>query len=559
MTTNRRTLLSSALAAVAASRVGAASTPINQQGPPPGVPLDAILGGEKLIGIEFTDAERKQMAPVIAELIPIYQELRKDEIENGLGPAEVFDPRLTNFAAKFVKHPTKVRSQVVDALPDSDADIAFASLPQLGHWLRTRKLSSERLTTLYLDRLEKADEKLKCVITLTREHALASAKRADQEIAADKIRGPLHGIPYGIKDLFDTAGIRTTYGAEPFRERVPTQDSAVVERLAAAGAVLIAKLSLGALAYGDIWFGGTTKNPFKLDQGSSGSSAGSACATAAGLVGFSIGTETYGSIGSPSARCGATGLRPTFGRVSRFGAMALCWSLDKAGPICRSAEDCALVLDAIAGIDPRDESTIDIPLGIDLGDAKSDLSGLKVGYFAREDERMNDSDRTVRATLEKLGAKLIAIEPPQIEASALIWLIINVEAAAAFDRLTRDGLDDQLTWQADEAWPNTFRAARFIPAVEFQQARRLRRRGMVELDRAFAGVDAIVANERHGLLHALTNLTGHPAITLRSGFRDDGTPRGVTLWGRLFDENTLLRIASHLEGALGIAGRRPAF
>jgi len=554
---DRRGFLKIAAAAVAAStsRSTLAAAPQDEAAAPAGIDVTQIQAAEKLLGLEFTATERGQMVQPLLQNRAIYAMLRQAGLENDEGPAEAFDPRLPGTRLPTASHSTRLATPTSTSLPTENADIAFASLAQLGAWLRSGAISSTRLTEIYLARLEEIGPRLECTITLTRELARSQARRADEELAAGTDHGPLHGIPWGAKDLFDTKGIATTYGAEPFRDRVPDRNAAVVARLEAAGAVLVAKLSLGALAYGDIWFGGVTKNPFKLDQGSSGSSAGSAAATAAGLVGFSLGTETYGSIGSPSARCGAAGLRPTFGRVSRYGAMALCWSLDKVGPICRSAEDCALVLDAINGFDPRDDGSIDAPLATDL---LLPIEGARIGYFLKEYERAGAADKEALAALESLGATLVPLEVPTDDFSSLIWITIGVESAAAFERLTLENQDDQLKWQADEAWPNTFRAARFLPAVEFQQVRRLRRRAMNVAAALFEGVDAITAPQRHGAMHALTNLTGHPALTIRLAFRDDGTPRATTLWAPLFQDSKLLAIGHALERILGLWTKRPA-
>lgn len=546
------------LGAASAAAVSAAASPLRADEAPvtPGVDLAALLAAERVIGLSFTDAERAQMLPQVQEQREIGELLRRMNLENGEGPAEIFDPRLPDLAVPRDPRPMVRPPHLPRPLPQDPVDVAYASLADLSHWIRERAISCEALATLYLERLRRHDADLHCVITLMEGQALARARALDAELEQGKWRGPLHGLPYGAKDLFDTAGIATTFGAEPWRDRVPERDAAVVRRLDEAGAVLVAKLSLGALAYGDIWFGGTTRNPWNLEQGSSGSSAGSAAAAAAGLVAFALGTETYGSIGSPSARCGATGFRPTFGRVSRAGAMSLCWSLDKVGPIGRSALDCAMVLDAIAGPDPADESTTPIPLDLDL---TAPLAGARIGYPKAEyaGRGATDADRATLAALEDGGAVLVEKVLPDLPFGTLIFHIIAVEAAAAFDAMTRTGTDDQLAWQAPEAWPNTFRAARFIPAVEFMQARRLRRRCMKRAAELFADVDALIAPQRHGPLHALTNLTGHPALTLRQEFRADGTPRAVTLWGRLYRDGALLALGIALERALGLSDRRP--
>ncbi len=412
----------------------------------PGITAATFAEAEKLAGIAFTDAERTMMAASIAENITrIQTRLKQPFHPNSLAPATRFSPILPGM--KFDQTPTSIVRSITDPgpLPSNDEDIAFAPLTRLSRWIQDKKITSKRLTAIYLERLKKYDPQLKCVITLCEERAHKQAEQADREIAGGKYRGPLHGIPWGGKDLLDTAGIKTTWGAEPFANRIPQSDSTVVKKLDEAGAVLVAKLSLGALAYNDTWFGGRTNNPWNLKQGSSGSSAGSAAATAAGLVGFSIGTETYGSITSPCMRCGPTGLRPTFGRVSRAGAMALCWSLDKIGPICRNVEDCMLVLAAINqsetdGVDPFDPSSIAMPLHFD---AKLPLKDLRVGYNQKwfADRPANDQDRAALAAMKKIGVKLVEIELPDWPYDSLLQILL-CEAAAAFEELTRTNRDD---------------------------------------------------------------------------------------------------------------------
>jgi len=462
-------------------------------------------------------------------------------------------------------------------LPASDQEIAFAPVTQLSRWIETRKLTSERLTRLYLDRLAKFDPKLHCVITLTPEQALQQAKQADQEIAAGKYRGPLHGIPWGAKDLVDTAGIPTTYGAEPYRNRVPTADAAVVKRLTDAGAILVAKLSLGALALNDIWFGGQTMNPWLLDEGASGSSAGPGSATAAGLVGFSIGSETGGSIVSPSMRCGITGLRPTYGRVPRNGAMTLCWSLDKLGPMTRSVEDAMLVLQAITGPDPADVASV--PSHLDF-DSTASVQGLRVGYFPNwmKENPATDVDRTALETVKKLGMTPVEVSLPDWPYGSLN-LILFAEAAAAFEELTLSGAVSQLKAQVPDAWPNIFRQSRFLSAVDFVQADRLRRSVAQEMARIFGQVDLLLVPSLRDEMLTISNFTGHPSLTLRAGFvevaeaRSDWAPdpahplpkfspprrvpHGVTLIGRLFDEGTIARAGLALEKSLNVVSEHP--
>ena len=443
--------------------------------------------------------------------------------------------------------------------------------------LSSAKLSSERLTQIYLKRLEQFDPKLRCVITLTRDLALRQAKQADAEIAAGKYRGALHGIPWGAKDLLDTAGIPTTYGAEPFRNRVPTEDAAVVRRLHAAGAVLVAKLSLGALALNDIWFGGQTMNPWLLEEGSSGSSAGPGAATAAGLVAFAIGSETGGSIVSPAMRCGVTGLRPTYGRVPRSGAMTLCWSLDKLGPMARNVEDTMLVLHAISGPDAGDLASV--PSQLDF-DSSAAVEGLRVGYFPAwmKENPATNVDRAALDVVKKLGMVPVEVTLPDWPYDSLD-LILFAEAAAAFEELTLSGALHQLKVQVPDAWPNLFRQSRFLSAVDFVQSDRFRRKVAEEMARVFSRVDLLLVPSLRDEMLTLTNFTGHPALTLRAGFvevseaRSDWAPdpnhslpkfspprrvpHGITLIGQLFDEGTLGRVGIALERSFGVAGERP--
>ena len=461
-------------------------------------------------------------------------------------------------------------------LPVSEAMIAFAPVTKLSRWIETRQLTSVRLTQIYLDRLRKYDPQLRCVITLTAEKAMHDAHFADQEIASGRYRGPLHGIPFGVKDLLDTAGIATTWGAEYQRGRIPEKDSTVVTRLQAAGAVLVAKLSLGALALNDIWFGGQTMNPWLPEEGSSGSSAGPGAATAAGLAAFSIGSETEGSIVSPSSRCGITGLRPTFGRVPRTGAMTLCWSLDKLGPMCRSVEDTMLVLAAIAGPDTGDPASV-IPQPVHF-DSSQGTGKLRVGYVPAWMKEANEVDRHALATFEKLGAQTVPVTLPDWPYGNLN-VILFAEAAAAFEAPTLDHRVDQLHEQVDDAWPNTFRQARFLSAVDMVQADRLRRKVALEMVRVMNEVDVMLVPSLRDEMLTLSNFTGHPSLTLRAGFvevaeaRSDWAPNpvkplpkfspprrvpySVTLVGRLYDEGTLANAGMALEQALGVGAEPP--
>ncbi len=516
-----------------------------------------------------------------SSMAPLYERRtgpRKFSPAAAVAPASRWEPASAGERADL-KPAHFVRSLgAQSALPANDQDIAFASVAQLSRWIETHQLTSERLTRLYLDRLQRFDPKLRCVITLTSDLALSQAQQADREIAAGHYRGPLHGIPWGAKDLLDTAGIRTTYGAEPYRDRVPTEDAVVVKRLREAGAVLVAKLSLGALALNDIWFGGQTRNPWLLEEGSSGSSAGPGAATAAGLVAFSIGSETGGSIVGPSMRCGITGLRPTYGRVPRTGAMTLCWSLDKLGPMTRGVEDGLLVLEAISGPDPGDVSSV--PSRFDF-DASARVSGLRVGYIPSwmKEAPATDVDRAVLETIRKLGMVPTEVSLPDWPYDSLN-LILFAEGAAAFEELTLAGGLRQLKAQVPDAWPNLFRQARFLSAVDFVQADRFRRSVAGEMARIFSNVDLLLVPSLRDEILTITNFTGHPSLTLRAGFvevsqaRSDWAPdpahplptfspprrvpHGVTLIGRLFDEGTIGRVGFALERTLNVSAERPA-
>ena len=534
---------------------------------------DATLNAaERLLGVRYTDAERAQMRDNLAGQVELAIRRRAIRLPNALPPATLFDPRLPGFAMPAQATPNIPRA--APALPDTDVEIAFAPVRHLSAWIAGGQLSSVRLTRIYLDRIRRHDPALFSFATLTDAVALAQAERADALLAAGTWLGPLHGIPYGAKDILDTAGIATGWGAEPFAGRVPEGDAEVVRRLAAAGAVLLGKTSVGALAYGDIWYGGRTRNPWKTEEGSSGSSAGSACATAAGLVGFAIGTETLGSIISPAARCGATGLRPTFGRVSRAGAMALCWSLDKIGPICRAVDDTALVLAAINGFDERDEGSIAAPFG---WDATRAAIGLRVGYIAAD--FTDPLDLAALDAVRALGAAAIPLELPDLPYDALRHLLF-AEAAAAFEELTLDDTDDTLARQDPGAWPNSFRKARFLSAVDHIQLDRLRRRVMRDMDALFRRVDVLLAPAMTGPMTVIGNMTGHPCLTIRAGFTElrtrhmpaflhaeikqgDGparaVPHAITIVAPLFDEAAALTLGRALESALGVADRRPDF
>jgi Asp-tRNA(Asn)/Glu-tRNA(Gln) amidotransferase A subunit family amidase len=546
----------------------------------PEVSAATFAEAEKLVQFEMNAGERAvAVASWRKTMAPLYERRtgpRKLALEPTLAPASHWDPVLPGQKMGPARDRFIVHAKA-EALPANDADIAFSSVTQLSHWIEQRKLTSERLTHIYLKRIEQFDSKLRCVITLTRELALAQAKKADEEIAAGKYRGPLHGIPWGGKDLLDTAGIPTTYGAEPFRNRVPTADAAVVKRLHDAGAVLIAKLSLGALALNDIWFGGQTMNPWLLEEGASGSSAGPGAATAAALVGFSIGSETGGSIISPSMRCGVTGLRPTYGRVPRTGAMTLCWSLDKLGPMTRSVEDAMLVLHAISGPDEGDVASVPSKLDFDAG---ASVQGLRVGYFPNwmNQNPATEVDRAAVEVLRKVGMVPVEVSIPNWAYGSLN-LILFAEGAAAFEELALNGGLSQLKAQVPDAWPNIFRQARFLSAVDFVQADRLRRKVAEEMVRVFSEVDLLLVPSLRDEMLTITNFTGHPSLTLRAGFVEVGkarsdwapdpnnplptfspprrVPHGVTLIGKLFDEGTLASAGIALERAFGVVGERP--
>jgi Asp-tRNA(Asn)/Glu-tRNA(Gln) amidotransferase A subunit family amidase len=595
MSKSRRQFLTqtslSLLAAATAPRSYAQQTADLPPGAPPAFGVGPAVGpevspstfaeAEKLVQVELTGSERTMAAgswrKTMAALYERRTGPRKVALEETLAPATRWNPALPGVKAG-PERDRFIRSNADPGLlPARDEDIAFASVTQLSRWIEQRKLTSDRLTRIYLKRVEEFDPKLHCVITLTRELALAQANKADEEIAAGNYRGPLHGIPWGGKDLLDTAGIRTTYGAEFFRNRVPAADAVVVKRLHEAGAVLVAKLSLGALALNDVWFGGQTTNPWLIEEGSSGSSAGPGAATAAGLVAFAIGSETGGSIVSPSMRCGITGLRPTYGRVARTGAMTLCWSLDKLGPMTRTVEDAMLVLRAISGPDAGDLASVPGKLDFDAG---ASVRGLRVGYFPRW---MNENPATSvdRAALE--AVKVVGMVP--VEVSIPNWpydslnLILFAEGAAAFEEHGLSGELNQLKAQVPDAWPNIFRESRFLSAVDFVQADRFRRKVAEEMARVFSQVDLLLVPSLRDEMLTLTNFTGHPSLTLRAGFvevakaRSDWAPdpnnpmptfspprrvpHGVTLIGRLFDEGTLGSAGLALERAFAVTGERP--
>jgi len=546
---------------------------------PPVAASDFSAAG-KLVQFEMSEAERAQAAGSWRSAIaPLYERRvgpRKVALEAAVAPWSRCDPsggvKIGPERDRFVRG----RAEEA-ALPANDEDIAYAPVTRLSRWMEQRELTSQRLAQIYLDRLERFNPKLRCVITLTRDLAIRQAKVADAEIAAGKYRGPLHGIPWGAKDLLDTAGIPTTYGAEPYQNRVPAQDAAVVKLLNQAGAVLVAKLSLGALALNDIWFGGQTVNPWLLEEGASGSSAGPGAATAAGLVGFSIGSETGGSIVSPSMRCGVTGLRPTYGRVPRSGAMTLCWSLDKLGPMTRSVEDAMLVLQAISAADSGDVSSV--PSHLDF-DAAQGVEGLRVGFFPNwmKEAPATDVDRAALEAVRKLGMVPVEVALPDWPYDSL-QLILFAEAAASFEELTLNGGLPRLRAQVADAWPNLFRQSRFLSAVDFVQADRFRRKVAGEMASLFSQVDLLLVPSLRDEMLTISNFTGHPSLTFRAGFvevseaRSDWAPdpehplprfspprrvpHGITLLGRLFEEGTVARAGLALEKVFAVKDERP--
>jgi len=530
------------------------------------VTKDLLDEAEKVAGLEFTDAERELMLEDLNDNLEGYQRLRAIGIGNEVRPALSFDPAVPAAALPRDRRPLVVSRPAGARRPDNLEALAFRPVTELAELVRTRQVTAAELTRMYLARLERHGPALECVIELTRDRALRQAAEADAEIAAGRYRGPLHGIPWGAKDLLAVRDYRTTWGAKPFEDQRLDDDATVVQRLDAAGAVLVAKLTLGALAWGDVWYGGTTKNPWNLEQGSSGSSAGSAAATAAGLVGFAIGSETLGSIVSPATRCGATGLRPTFGWVSRAGAMALSWSMDKLGPLCRTVEDCALVMAAIHGPDGRDPTVRDAAFS---WDGPAGIGGLRVGCIASAFDRDRGEngaewrgfDLQALEVMRRLVPDLVTVELPDGDRypPSAMGFILSVEAAAAFDELTRSNRDDLMVRQVRNAWPNVFRAARLVPAVEYVNANRLRTMLMRAMDEALRDVDVVITPSYAPRLLQYTNLTGHPAVVLPNGFRaEDGTPTSISFIGRLFGDAKVLAVAKAWQDATDFHTRHPA-
>jgi Asp-tRNA(Asn)/Glu-tRNA(Gln) amidotransferase A subunit family amidase len=505
-----------------------------------------IQQAEWIAGIILSEAERKRLANTLQRQQANLKKLRAEPLDNSVAPALVFQPLGNNTATRELGSISMVHPHLV-VRPSSEVDIAFSSVVTLSHLIRTRQMSSQELTQLYLQRLKKYDPTLLCVVSLTEDLAMRQAKQADAEIARGHYRGPLHGIPWGAKDLIAYPGYKTTWGAGPFKDQTLNTKATVARKLEEAGAVMVAKLTLGALAMGDGWFGGMTRNPWNTKQGSSGSSAGSASATSAGLVGFAIGTETLGSIVSPCTRCGVTGLRPTFGRVSRAGCMALAWSMDKVGPIARTVEDCAYIFNAIQGVDAADSSTVDRGF---TWPSNKPISAMKVGYI--ESTVRKKEEREELRVLEELGVVLTPIKLPILKAGAIVGTILTAEAGASFDELTRKGITEGIG-----TWPATFQEAQFITAVEYLRANRLRTELMQEMDKIMTDLDAIVAG---GDL-VLTNLTGHPQVVMPSEFTTypNGTtlPKSITFTGKLYGESELLTLCHQYQLKTNQHTKRP--
>jgi len=521
--------------------------------------IDSSYYAMNPMDLQFDTIEQTMIDSGMAELIEAYQEIRAYGLPNSTPPAIQFNPLPYGF--QVPPQTPRIEWEIPEeiAMPSWEADLAFMSIPELASLIRSREISCLALTEFFLNRLKKYDPQLHCVVTLTEEYAIEQARKMDAELAAGIDRGILHGIPFGAKDLFSFPGYPTTWGAGAYKEQVLDETAGIIKKLEEAGAVLVAKTTLGALAMGDVWFADTTLNPWNLEEGSSGSSAGSASATSAGLVPFAIGTETWGSIVSPSTRCGTTGLRPTYGRVTRSGAMALSWSMDKVGPICRSATDCAIVFDAIRGLDPTDKTLIDAGFNYP---GEVDLSTLRIGYFKSafdKDYRVSSFDKQTLRVLKKLGAELIPIE---LESDELPYyamsIILNAEAAAAFDELTRSNRDTLLVRQNRYAWPNLFRTARYITAVEYIQANRIRHDLIEDYNERLKDFDVVVTPSFEGGNQLLaTNLTSHPVVVVPNGFKDSGSPTSISFLGNLFDEGSILAVAAAYQEATSFNKKRP--
>ena len=512
---------------------------------------------EALFDLNFTKTERDSIQEGLKLNLSRIKALHAFSLKNETPPAFIFNPLPAGFIIEDVQKVLNFGLPVEMQLPENDTELAFYTVAQLSVLVRDKKVTSTKLTKLYLDRLKKFGDTLECVVTLLENRALEQAARADEEIAAGNYRGPLHGIPYGIKDLFTLEGYKTTWGAMAYKDQMLGNSATVIHKLDEAGAVLLVKLTLGALAMGDVWYGGKTRNPWNLEQGSSGSSAGSGAATAAGLVAFAIGTETLGSIVSPSTRNGVTGLRPTFGRVSRTGAMALSWTMDKVGPMCRSAQDCAIILNAIYGPDGMDKAVINAPFNYNTD---QDIGSLKIGYLKNLFERNysnRSNDSIALMVFHEMGIHPQPVSLPENLPYSAMYMILAAESAAAFDELTRSNNDDLLVRQDKNAWPSFFRVARLIPAVEYIQANRIRNLLIEEMNVLFQQYDAIITPSFGGPQLLATNLTGHPLVVLPNGFNEKGSPTSFSIIGRLFQEGTILAIANAYQKATAFETMRP--
>jgi Asp-tRNA(Asn)/Glu-tRNA(Gln) amidotransferase A subunit family amidase len=516
-----------------------------------------VQDAQKLIGLDFSEPEIDLMLPDLKDQLGRFEALHKLPLSNSIPPALMFNPIPVGMKLDYQRKKFRLSPPGKVKLPANPDDLAFYSVQELGALLKTRQISSERLTRFFLERLKHYGPKLECVVTLTEELALKQAQRADAELAAGHYRGPLHGVPYAAKDLLAVKGLPTTWGTAPYTNQVFDFDATVIQRLEQAGAVLVAKTTMGELAMGDVWFGGRTRNPWNTKDGSSGSSAGSCAATSAGLVPFAIGTETYGSIVSPCDRCGVTGLRPSYGRVSRAGAMTLSWSMDKLGPIARTVEDCALVFNAIYGPDGLDQSVYDLPFNYD---PKTSLKRVRIGYlkgdFDQEKGERKTNDQATLQQMRALGVELVPVELPKYPLGNISF-VLSTESATAFDDLTRSHLDSCMKQQDAGAWPNTFRARRFVPAVEYLQAQRLRYLLIQDTAKVFARVDLFLAPSLSGRSLLLGNLTGHPCVVVPNGFSNAGTPTSICFIGRLFGEAELLAVAKRYQDATGFHRKHP--
>jgi Asp-tRNA(Asn)/Glu-tRNA(Gln) amidotransferase A subunit family amidase len=518
---------------------------------------EQVAGAEAVMGLPMTEAERAMLLPSLEQALTTFGAIRQVPLANEVAPALAFIPDVPGVAAETLPTRGVTLPPVKPTTPTTDADWGFATVAELGALLRAKRITVRQLTERTLARLAAADRELLCVTSLLRERALAQADLLDAEARAGKWRGPLHGIPWGAKDLLSVPGAPTTWGSPLYADRVLAETAAVVERLDAAGAVLVAKLTLGEFAMGDVWYGGRTRNPWNPEQGSSGSSAGSASAVAAGLLPFAIGSETLGSIVSPCTRCGVSGLRPTFGRISKHGAMALSWTMDKLGPIARTAEDLAPVFDAIHGADPRDPTSRRMPFGYD---ASRPLASVRIGIHPVLAEGGANATGPIKPVLDALrarGATFTTVAWPEDLPAAPLNLIIGVEGAAAFDTITRDNLDDRMVQQPANAWPNIFRAARFVPAVEYLQANRVRTLLMQRLDAMFRTVDVVITPPYAGNVLVSTNLSGHPAVVVPVGFGTNDAPQTMTVIGGLWKEELALRVAAEWQAASDVHRRRP--